>query len=117
MLAACSEQESGQAVTAEPVAAKIQRDPVEPRRKFGLPPKFLDSAKSPKESFLAHIPRILLASDHSVGKGKDLAFPTPNKLVEAVRVTSNRECDEFFVSPLHANSAGITFAHDASRTS
>ena len=73
-----------------PVAAQIQRDPVQPRRELRLAAKPRQRAKRAEERLLAHVSRILFATDRAVREGIDGPFPSQDELVEAVGIAADR---------------------------
>src|SRR5262249_57176834 len=89
-------------LAADPVAAEIQRDPVEPRRELRLAAEPRQGAKRTEKRLLTHVSRILFATDRAVREGVDGTLPSQHQFVEALRVAANRSSDELFVRPRHA---------------
>src|SRR4029077_9050809 len=83
-------------------ATEVERDPVEPRRELGLAPKAWQRAERAEKRLLAHVSRVLFATDGAVREGVDGAFPSQDQLIETVGIAANRFRDELFVRPRHA---------------
>src|SRR5262249_1955742 len=94
------------ALAANPVAAQVQRDPIEPRRKLRLPLEAGEGAECTEERLLADVARILLAADDAVRQGVNRAFPSEDELVEAFGITAHRSGDELVVGKRHFRSRG-----------
>src|SRR6185295_16376872 len=91
----------------DPVAAQIQRDPVDPGRELRLPAEVLDAAERAQERLLHDVARFLFPADDAIGQGIDGPFPAQYELVEALHVAAYRARDEFFVGPRHQVVAGL----------
>ena len=59
-----------------PVAAQIKRNPVEPRRELCLAAKTGKRAKCPEKRLLAHVSRIVLATDRAVRERVNRPLPS-----------------------------------------
>ncbi|MNC85310.1 hypothetical protein D3C83_09010 [compost metagenome] len=81
----------------DPVAAQIQRDPVQPGRELRFALEAGQRPVGPQECFLADVAGVLLASDDAVREGIDRPFPSQDELVEAVDITPSRAMNELLV--------------------
>ena len=89
-------------LAANPVAAQIERDPIQPRRELRLPAKPGKRAKGTEKGLLTHVARVFFASNRAVREREDGAFPPQNELVEAVGIAANGFRDELFIGRRHA---------------
>ena len=64
------------ALFPHPVAAQIQRDAVEPGRKFRVPLEAGQRAERAEKRLLGDVARVFLASERAIRKGEDRAAPT-----------------------------------------
>ena len=89
--------------TAHPVAAQVEGDLVEPRRKPRLP---LERAQSPiglEEGLLAQVAGIVLGADEPVDGSLDLAVPTQDEQIEGRPVPGEARSHELLVGAAHSS--------------
>ena len=87
----------------QPVAAEVERDPVQPRRELRLALEAAERAERAQECLLADVSRVLFAADRPVGEGEDRPLPPLDELVEALGVATDRAGDEFLVGEADEN--------------
>src|SRR6185436_12360154 len=93
-------------LTANPVAAQIQRNAIQPRRELCLPLEAWQRAECAEEGLLTHVPRVLLAADDAIRQGVNRPFPSEDELIEALGVPAHRAGDELVVGQRHVWSRG-----------
>jgi hypothetical protein len=69
------------ALPPNPVAAQVQRDPVQPGRELRLPFEPRQRAERAQKRFLNDVARIFLAAESTVRQGVKRPFPAEDKLV------------------------------------
>jgi hypothetical protein len=82
-----------------PVAAQIERDPVEPGRKLGVAFEAGQRAECAEKGFLRDIARVFLATERPVRQGEDRPLPSLHQLIEAVHIAGLGSRDQLLVGP------------------
>ena len=86
------------ALAPNPVAAKIQRDAIQPGGEFRLALEAAQGTERTEKCLLRDIASLFLPPDHPVGQGIDRPLPAQHQLVEAVQVAAARAGDQLFVT-------------------
>src|SRR6185436_9194267 len=80
---------------------QIQRDPIQPRRKFRLS---LEAGQRPvrtEERVLTDVARVLLPTENAIRQGIDRPLPSHDELIEAVHVAQPGPGDKLLISARH----------------
>ena len=73
---------------ADPVAAQIQRDAVEPRRELRLAFEPAEGAERSEKGFLGDVARVFFAADDPVRERVNGPLPAQHELVETVEIAA-----------------------------
>ena len=75
-------------LAADPVAAQVQRDAVEPGRELRLALEPAERAERAEKGFLGDVAGVLFAADHPVRERVNRPLPAQHELVEAVEIAA-----------------------------
>ena len=104
------------ALAPDPVAAEVQRDPVQPGRELRLSLEPAERPERAQKRLLRHVARVFLAADDAVRQGIDRPLPAQHELVEAVEIAPHRAGDQLFVCRRHPDGRSVTLRSPAFRS-